>query len=78
MDRNCCFFSEAEKDLLRIKNTRTISGVAVVAARYDGTDEKLEKIAVDNIMRIAAGHTFLIILKIITLCTCFQNVKFSE
>ncbi len=32
-------------------------------ARYDGTDEKLEKMAVDNIIRIAAGHTFLIILK---------------
>ena len=32
-------------------------------ARYDGTDGELEKIAVDNIMRIAAGHTFLIILK---------------
>jgi adenosine/AMP kinase len=31
--------------------------------RYDGTDAELEKIAVDNILRISAGHTFLIILK---------------
>ena len=31
--------------------------------RYDGTDAELEKIAVDNILRISAGHTFMIILK---------------
>ena len=31
--------------------------------RYDGTDTELEKIAVDNILRISAGHTFMIILK---------------
>jgi adenosine/AMP kinase len=31
--------------------------------RYEGTDEGLAKIAVENLMKIKSGHTFLIILK---------------
>ncbi|MEM0155090.1 MAG: adenosine-specific kinase [Thermoplasmataceae archaeon] len=31
--------------------------------RYEGTDEGLTRIAVENLMRIKSGHTFMIILK---------------
>ncbi|OWP56663.1 MAG: adenosine monophosphate-protein transferase [Thermoplasmatales archaeon B_DKE] len=31
--------------------------------RYDGTDDELEKIAIKNLQNLAAGHTFLIILR---------------
>jgi hypothetical protein len=31
--------------------------------RFDGTDEQMIAIAVENVNRLAAGHTFLIVLK---------------
>lgn len=31
--------------------------------RFEGTDDELTKIAVDNLKRLASGHTFMVLLK---------------